>query len=56
MSVFPTLPAHPSLLPPDEESSTRPEPRVQLVLIRGEGSGTGSASDASAPQRSIRSA
>jgi hypothetical protein len=56
MSVFPTLPAHPSLLPPDDETPTRPELRVQLVLIRGEGSGTGPPSGDSAPLRSIRSA
>jgi len=51
MSVFPTIPAHPSLLPPDDAPSNTTT-RVHLVLIRGEGGDT----DRTPASRSVRTA
>jgi hypothetical protein len=52
MSVFPTIPTHPSLLPPDDDIPAASEPRVRLVLIKGEGG----EHEAAASPRSIRTA
>ena len=52
MSVFPTIPAHPSLLPPDDDAPVDTKERVRLVLIRGEGGDLAR----TAATRSVRSA
>jgi hypothetical protein len=60
MPDLPTVPAHPSLLPPLDDTAGRgvPPVRLSLVLIRGEGGEGGDAGDAEPTPvvRSLRSA